>query len=129
MSYKTGNWGPQAKERSRRRNAYFNLYKSNRDVLKVKARNLVNYYLLAGRLERLPCMKCGSTERVEAHHEDYNKPLDIVWLCPFHHRERENQIKLEIYGVKNCDLCSKEIYPPKKKFCSDRCCLDFHRKK
>lgn len=29
---------------------------------------------------------CDSTN-VEAHHADYSRPLDVVWVCPSHHRQ------------------------------------------
>ena len=38
-----------------------------------------------GTLARLPCEVCGATEKIKAHHEDYNKPLDVHWLCRKHH--------------------------------------------
>lgn len=40
-----------------------------------------------GSLKRLPCVKCGARDS-EAHHEDYNLPLDVVWLCKGCHVER-----------------------------------------
>lgn len=30
-----------------------------------------------------PCEVCG--EKAEAHHPDYSKPLEVVWLCHLHH--------------------------------------------
>jgi hypothetical protein len=50
-----------------------------------KARNLVNNAIRDGRLIREPCEICG--EKAEAHHPDYQKPLEIRWLCFKHHRE------------------------------------------
>ena len=41
----------------------------------------------SGRLEKKPCEVCGKL-KVDGHHEDYNKPLEFIWLCPTHHRER-----------------------------------------
>lgn len=28
-----------------------------------------------------PCEQCGTEERVEMHHKNYDKPLEISWLC------------------------------------------------
>lgn len=48
---------------------------------KVAARKLVYQAVQSGELEREPCEECGSTENVQAHHEDYSRPLDVTWLC------------------------------------------------
>lgn len=41
-----------------------------------KARQLAKYYL-----PEQPCTLCGETKNIHRHHEDYNKPLEIVFLC------------------------------------------------
>lgn len=33
-----------------------------------------------------PCEVCGA-EKAEAHHDDYDRPLAVRWLCRKHHRE------------------------------------------
>jgi len=36
------------------------------------------------KLKKRPCTICGNIN-VEAHHDDYSKPLEIKWLCRRHH--------------------------------------------
>lgn len=45
----------------------------------------VNNAIARGDLVRQPCEVCGSELRVNGHHEDYHKPLEVRWLCPMHH--------------------------------------------
>lgn len=46
---------------------------------KIKARNATGNAVKAGRLVKEPC-HCREI-RVEGHHEDYDKPLEVIWLC------------------------------------------------
>jgi hypothetical protein len=38
-----------------------------------------------GQMVRQPCEVCGRADHVHAHHDDYEKKLDVRWLCPPHH--------------------------------------------
>jgi hypothetical protein len=51
---------------------------------KVKAR------MATRTLKRMPCEVCGA-QKVEAHHDDYSKPLDVRWLCKKHHAEHHTR--------------------------------------
>ena len=53
---------------------------------KYKAHNMVNNHKRAGNIFELPCEICGDL-RVEAHHDDYSKPLNVRWMCPAHHKQ------------------------------------------
>lgn len=50
------------------------------------AQTAVSNAVRDGRLAKEPCLFCGENN-VHAHHRDYAKPLDVIWLCPkCHHR-------------------------------------------
>lgn len=48
--------------------------------LKDRARDKVYYAIRCGKLTRKPCENCGEVKS-EAHHDNYNKPLEVRWLC------------------------------------------------
>lgn len=56
----------------------------NKTSLKRFARETLNLAVHHGLLEKNPCEVCGET-KVEAHHNDYSKPLEVQWLCKRHH--------------------------------------------
>jgi hypothetical protein len=49
------------------------------------ARKKLQRAVASGKVVRLACAVCGLSE-TEAHHPDYEKPLDVQWLCVTHHR-------------------------------------------
>lgn len=60
---------------------------------KIFAHQKVMIAVRSGKMDRMPCYICG--KKAYAHHEDYSKPLEVMWLCPVHHRARHKQIKKE----------------------------------
>ena len=60
--------------------------------LKAQSRKKVFVYLRNKKISKNPCF-CGETI-VEAHHEDYLKPLNIQWLCKKHHKEADKKLRL-----------------------------------
>lgn len=54
---------------------------------------MVHNAITAGRIKKEPCSICGYPV-AQAHHEDYLKPLEIVWLCANHHGELHRRNKL-----------------------------------
>lgn len=66
--------------------SYMKKYRSvEKNKVKRRARRKVEYEIFMGRIKRKSCKKCG--KKAHAHHEDYLKPLEIIWLCPKHHKE------------------------------------------
>ena len=58
---------------------------------KYAANNAVGNAIRDRRLFREPCEACGSAN-VQAHHDDYSKPLEVRWLCFKHHRALHGQV-------------------------------------
>lgn len=54
--------------------------------VKQMARRVTRNAIRRGELNRLPCEVC-NTLPTDAHHDDYEKPLDVRWLCRKHHSE------------------------------------------
>ena len=70
-------------------------YARDRDPIIKKAHGRTSYALRTGKLIREPCEVCGTTTRIEAHHDDYTKPLALRWLCRRHHLEHHGKLAYE----------------------------------
>lgn len=55
---------------------------------KYAANTAVNNAVRDGRLIKQACRYCCEL-KVQAHHEDYSKPLEVIWLCKKHHVEAD----------------------------------------
>ena len=51
-----------------------------------KANNALNNAIRDGLILKLPCFVCGDSKTV-GHHPDYDRSLDVIWLCQKHHAE------------------------------------------
>lgn len=63
---------------------------TERNPEKRKAQYSVSNAIRDGKLIKQPCEVCSTTVNVQAHHDDYSKPLDVRWLCIPHHAEHHN---------------------------------------
>ena len=64
------------------------------DSYSANASWIVDYAIRKGKLVPQPCEACGTTAKringanyICAHHDDYNKPLEVRWLCQKCHYE------------------------------------------
>src|SRR6266487_4953291 len=58
------------------------------DPLKRAARILLNNKVATGEIVRpTACIRCFAVGRVQGHHPDYSKPLEVLWLCKECHIE------------------------------------------
>jgi len=67
-----------------------------------RAQNITERAIISGVLKPQPCEVCGANgtmsdgrREVQAHHDDYEKPLQVRWLCQKHHHEHHKQVYLK----------------------------------
>lgn len=72
---------PHRRERAKKIYARWRMQFPNRK----KAQAMFRHAMLRGEIQRWPCLICGAN--AEGHHPDYDRPLDVVWLCSSHHKQ------------------------------------------
>ncbi len=45
----------------------------------------LNAQISSGKMKRAKCEVC-EADKVDAHHDDYSKPLEVRWFCRRHHK-------------------------------------------
>lgn len=73
---------------------------------KIRAHHFVMHAIKMGRLVRQCCEVCGSNKNIEAHHDDYSRPLDVRWFCDGHHKEH-HKIMRTMFRVTKSDTRKK----------------------
>jgi hypothetical protein len=62
---------------------------------KKRAQYLLNNAIRDKRISKKLCEFCGEN-KVQGHHYDYSKPLDVIWLCSSCHNKLHKILKLTV---------------------------------
>jgi len=66
---------------------------------KIKAQNMASYYLKIPKGQL--CVRCNKRLAKHKHHEDYNKPLEVIFVCDSCHKQIHNTYS-------SCENCGEE---------------------
>lgn len=83
---------PDRKEYMKKYIQEYNTKEENQ--VKILAHKLVTKSLKTGTLIKKPCEICG--ENADAHHDNYDEPLNVRWLCRKHHQKYHASIKQDL---------------------------------
>lgn len=77
-----------------------------------RARTTLNAAIRRHKMMKQPCEVCGGLN-VEAHHDDYSKPLDVRWLCRGKHLEQRGYVKrVEVLHRPAIQPTPGDCFPP-----------------
>jgi hypothetical protein len=69
---------------------------------KIKANGIIDDMIRYGKLERPDvCSICGIACTPQAHHPDYSKPKEVIWVCVKCHANIHKQIRAELRKAKS----------------------------
>jgi hypothetical protein len=72
---------------NRQRQVEYDREQTARSPEKRRARRKLQWAVEVGTVVKpTTCSSCGGEGRIEAHHDDYTKPYDVLWLCVGCHR-------------------------------------------
>lgn len=81
------------RKRGSRQSAEYRREYRERNPKKYKAVTAVNNAVRDGKLVKPEsCQECGIKTRIHGHHDDYDKKLEVIWLCPVCHKERHKML-------------------------------------
>ena len=93
-SYKKTEAGKAATQKSRKKWLAENPEKRAAHVL-------LGSYVSTGRIDKPDvCSVCGAGGRIDGHHHDYSKPLDVQWLCRGCHVQLHRSIETSAHEAK-----------------------------
>ena len=70
----------------RREQDRLNPRKKDLTTPKERARSRLRYAVWSGKVVKPAlCQDCGRSANLHGHHNDYDKPLDVCWLCSWCH--------------------------------------------
>lgn len=82
-------------------------YQKNKE--KRRAHVILNRAVNSGKIQRPNnCSQCNKECKPDGHHEDYSRPLSIVWLCRACHSRKSPRTKLHEYSGRYNHLCKED---------------------
>lgn len=69
---------------------------------KVRAQRKLQQAVKNKKIIKLPCEYCKST-KVIAHHDNYNEPFNVRWVCKTHHRKIHYETRKNLIVDKRLD--------------------------